>query len=325
MLKLRKSTIRLLALAVFYLLYLVIGASVFSAIEGPQERELIKNVKKLRSQFLTDNTCLTDDKLEKFIASIVIATNRGVSATKNVTMSEPNWTFGQSIFFAGTLLTTIGYGRVAPLSEAGKGFCLLYAMIGIPLTLIFFTAIVERLMIPTKMFLYFLFRKLGHLYRVFHIQLLHFFILLLAAIVFIFIIPASIYSALEPKWDFLDSFYYCFISMTTIGLGDYIPGDNPDQKARAVYKLGTTVYLFIGLLMMMLLLAVLYDIPELNLGFHFYLKSDEEEEERARLRSGGESSGPKYTKQRDEDTHKQSGGSQMYQPTQDDVAAATGK
>lgn len=273
MIKLRKSTIRLLALALFYLLYLVIGASVFSAIEGPQERALIKNVKKLRSDFLTDNTCLTDDKLEKFIASIVVATNRGVSATKNVTMAEPNWTFGQSIFFAGTLLTTIGYGRVAPLSEAGKGFCLLYAMIGIPLTLIFFTAIVERMMIPTKMFLYFLFRKLGHLYRVFHIQLLHFFILLIATVLIIFIVPAAIYSALEPKWDFLDSFYYCFISMTTIGLGDYIPGDNPDQKARAVYKLATTVYLFLGLLVMMLLLAVLYDIPELNLGFHFYLKT----------------------------------------------------
>lgn len=85
-----------------------------------------------------------------------------------------------------------------------------------------------------------------------------------------------------------------------------------------------SVYLFLGLLVMMLLLAVLYDIPELNLGFHFYLKSDEEEEERARLRSGGEGSGPKYTKQRDEDPQKQAGGSQMYQPTQDDVAAATG-
>lgn len=59
MIKLRKSTIRLLVLTLFYLLYLVIGASVFSAIEGPQERQLIKNVKKLRSDFLADNTCLT--------------------------------------------------------------------------------------------------------------------------------------------------------------------------------------------------------------------------------------------------------------------------
>lgn len=153
----------------------------------------------------------------------------------------PRWSiWGKAFFIFMRSFQIAGYGRVAPLSEAGKGFCLLYAMIGIPLTLIFFTAIVERMMIPTKMFLYFLFRKLGHLYRVFHIQLLHFFILLIATVLIIFVVPAAIYSALEPKWDFLDSFYYCFISMTTIGLGDYIPGDNPDQKARAVYKLATT-------------------------------------------------------------------------------------
>lgn len=153
----------------------------------------------------------------------------------------PRWNiWGKAFFILMQSFQIAGYGRVAPLSEAGKGFCLLYAMIGIPLTLIFFTAIVERMMIPTKMFLYFLFRKLGHLYRVFHIQLLHFFILLIATVLIIFVVPAAIYSALEPKWDFLDSFYYCFISMTTIGLGDYIPGDNPDQKARAVYKLATT-------------------------------------------------------------------------------------
>ena len=58
--------------------------------------------------FIDINFHFSDVELEKFIANIVIATNRGVSATKNVTMSEPNWTFGQSIFFAGTLLTTIG-------------------------------------------------------------------------------------------------------------------------------------------------------------------------------------------------------------------------
>lgn len=304
--KLRKSNVRLLALSAFYALYLVIGASIFSAIEGPKERDLVKELRDLRIQFLEKNKCVADKQLEQLIEVIVRATNKGVSATKNVTMSEPNWTFGQAIFFSGTVLTTIGYGRVAPLSDAGKGFCILYALIGIPLTLIMFSAVVERLMIPTKIFLYFLFRKLGHLYKVFHIQVLHLVIMISVVLVFFFVIPAGIYAALEPTWNFLDAFYYCFISMTTIGLGDYIPGDNPDQNLRALYKVGTTVYLFLGLLVMMLVLAVLYDIPELNLGFHFYLRSDGQDEERTTLRSSMDGAGgPKYSKQVDDDQHPQ--------------------
>lgn len=133
-----------------------------------------------------------------------------------------------------------GYGRVTPLSDEGKGFIIVYTVIGIPLTLILFSAIVERLMIPTKVFLYFLFRKLGHLYKVFHIQLLHLFFVILVLLVFIFLIPAAVYSTLEPTWNYLDAFYYCFISMTTIGLGDYIPGDNPEQELRPLYKVATT-------------------------------------------------------------------------------------
>lgn len=62
-----------------------------------------------------------------------------------------------------------------------------------------------------------------------------------------------------------------------------------------------SVYLFLGLLMMMLILAVLYEIPELNIGFHFYLKSDTDEDERMRLQSSAASSGQKYSKQIDDE------------------------
>ena len=59
------------------------------------------------------------------------------------------------------------------------------------------------------------------------------------------------------------------------------------------------VYLFLGLIFMMLTLANVYDVPELNIGYHFYMKSDEEQaqeagsDERTRLRNGGDK--PKYT------------------------------
>ena len=51
---------------------------------------------------------ISDADLEDFIVKIVQATNRGISAVKNVTRSNPNWSFGQSVFFAGTVITTIG-------------------------------------------------------------------------------------------------------------------------------------------------------------------------------------------------------------------------
>ena len=45
--------------------------------------------------------------LEAFITRIVEANNRGISAITNLTV-EPNWSFGQAVFFSGTVLTTIG-------------------------------------------------------------------------------------------------------------------------------------------------------------------------------------------------------------------------
>lgn len=47
---------------------------------------------------------------------------------------------------------------------------------------------------------------------------------------------------------------------------------------------------------MMLVLANIYDIPELNIGFHFYMKSDDDDSERVRLRTSSDE-GVKYTKQ----------------------------
>ena len=154
--------------------------------------------------------------------------------------TEPNWSFGQAVFFSGTVLTTIGYGHVSPLSPTGKIFCIFFAMFGIPLTLVMISACVERLLtISAKVFDRMkkmpLFKDdlslatYSHLGLVFMVVLFGFFLL-----------PAVVFSSIKPEWGFMDALYYCFISLTTIGLGDYIPGDNEKQSFKTIYKIATT-------------------------------------------------------------------------------------
>jgi len=126
---------------------------------------------------------------------------------------------------------------VSPLSDGGKIFCVVYAVVGIPLTLILFTALVERLMVITSFLYDALVAGLSSSLRVLYIRLTHVFVIFCFVLVVVYLIPSAIFTIIENDWNFLDSFYYCFISMTTIGLGDYIPGDQLNQSYRPLYKI----------------------------------------------------------------------------------------
>lgn len=224
-LKLSETSIRLLGLCVFYLMYLFLGAAIFSAIEFSNERRLIDTLKSKRQEFLQKHkACITDAELEAFIKQIVDANNRGISAMTNLTV-EPNWSFGQAVFFSGTVLTTIGYGHVSPLSSSGKVFCILYAILGIPMTLVMISACVERLLIVTNG-LYDRMKRSGmfvsRITGMVNLQLLtysHLGLVFLFVLAAFFLLPAAVFSWMEKDWNYLDAIYYCFISLSTIGLG----------------------------------------------------------------------------------------------------------
>ncbi|XP_070772733.1 potassium channel subfamily K member 18 [Enoplosus armatus] len=56
---------------------------------------------------------------------------------KSIWLQRPNrWTFFGSMFFCCTVFTTVGYGEIFPVTLPGKVVCVLYAMVGIPLTLL---------------------------------------------------------------------------------------------------------------------------------------------------------------------------------------------
>ncbi|XP_073969036.1 TWiK family of potassium channels protein 18 isoform X3 [Rhodnius prolixus] len=49
---------------------------------------------------------------------------------------KPVWDFWSSVFFCGTIFTTIGYGHIAPVTTTGRALTIAYSIIGIPLFLL---------------------------------------------------------------------------------------------------------------------------------------------------------------------------------------------
>lgn len=114
-----------------------------------------------------------DDDLDEFIRQVANLNSHGISPLHNATAADMNWSFGQSLFFASTVITTIGYGHVTPLTAAGKMFCIAYACVGIPLTLVLLSAAVERALVPVGWLLGRMQARVGHLYPPFNVRVMH--------------------------------------------------------------------------------------------------------------------------------------------------------
>lgn len=257
-----KSWVVMTILVVIYVAYLLLGALVVSNIEGPYETQKRQELREFKADFLLENTCVNESKLEIFLEKVLNANKYGVSLLRNAT-TDSNWDFASAFFFASTLVTTVGYGYTTPLSDSGKGFCIFFALIGVPFTMLVLTASVQRLMAlftyaPINYF------QLQKGYNRHSVTKVHFVIMLLLMLVFFFLVPSAIFSAIEASWTYLDAFYFCFISLCTIGLGDYVPGEQYDQKLRSLYKICVTLYLLIGLMAMLLILQTFHKAADLH-------------------------------------------------------------
>ncbi|KPP57540.1 potassium channel subfamily K member 6-like [Scleropages formosus] len=177
------------------------------------------------------------------------------------------------------LLSFPGYGHTTPLSDAGKAFSIIYALFGVPFTMLVLTACVQRLMYLLS------YRPIGLFQRWTGwdpktASAAHFVFLLLTVVLCFFVIPSVIFSTIEESWSFLDAFYFCFISLCTIGLGDYVPGEQAGQRLRSLYKISVMVYLFLGLMILVLVLRTFHKLADLHgLTSFFHLPHCEEEDE----------------------------------------------
>lgn len=98
------------------------------------------------------------------------------------------------------------------------------------------TVCVQKLLYPLVIAPIGLLHRLGMRLR--PATLVHFLLLLLLVILGFFVAPAVVFSTAEMSWSFLDGIYFCFISLCTIGLGDFVPATHPRQKYRQLYQVG---------------------------------------------------------------------------------------
>uniref|UniRef100_A0AC35TYE8 Potassium channel subfamily K member 18 n=1 Tax=Rhabditophanes sp. KR3021 TaxID=114890 RepID=A0AC35TYE8_9BILA len=295
-------------LVLLLILYLLIGASIFHFIEAPNELETrnkeLHTIFGLRDQFheniwnLTQsgNTIISRESFnglgqeyfEKLVINIFQAyRNQFINERHLLNKTDGEemlWTFANSVFFSTTVITTIGYGNIVPITQWGKLACIGFALFGIPLLLVTIADIGKFL----SDFLSFLHRSYNEFMRKLRTQsrrISHHYrdrslndsqhsgastpnkagsinlndidmdsedgnsdhqeslripvVMVLFVLVAYTAIGGLLFKAWEG-WPYFDAFYFCFITMATIGFGDICPTEQ-------VYMFFTMAYIIFGL------------------------------------------------------------------------------
>ncbi|KAM4014390.1 potassium channel subfamily K member 16-like isoform 2-T4 [Anomaloglossus baeobatrachus] len=186
---------------------------------------------------------------------ITDAVKHGVNPLLNSTSEkQTNWDFSSSFFFSGTVVTTIGYGTIAPKTAGGQIFCVFYALFGIPLNVILLGRVGNALSHWCFRVGKCLVRK-GVKKKKAKILTIIFF--LLAGILVFLGIPPLVFTATE-KWTYREGVYYAFISLSTIGFGDYVVGSGPKgTHPFDGYRALVYFWIIFGLAWLSLLLSLL--------------------------------------------------------------------
>ncbi|XP_051831187.1 potassium channel subfamily K member 12 isoform X2 [Antechinus flavipes] len=256
---LNEDTGRFVLLAALIGLYLVAGATVFSALESPSEAAARERWGATLRNFSAAHD-VGEDELLAFLRDYEAALAAGIRADA----LRPRWDFTGAFYFVGTVVSTIGFGMTTPSTVAGKAFLIAYGLFGCAGTILFFNLFLERiisllafimracherqlrrsgLLPPT-------FRRgsalseadslVGWKPSVYHVMLiLGIFAILLSCC------ASAMYTSVEG-WDYMDSLYYCFVTFSTIGFGDLVSSQQEAYRNQGLYRLGNFLFILMG-------------------------------------------------------------------------------
>ncbi|PAA78459.1 hypothetical protein BOX15_Mlig017283g3 [Macrostomum lignano] len=232
----------------------------------------------------------------------------------------PTWNFVNAAYFCVTIVTTIGYGHISPMTQWGQIVCMIYGILGIPLMLLFLSKIGD----PTAM-----------LFRSFYLnifcckcfvkrlpneaelmanggqaerqqtswaaaaeegeaggekkppakvvevieeeeeeeeednEVINIPITVTLMLLTIYIVIGAAVFRFWEEWTIVEGTYFSFITLSTIGFGDYVPGRNgPFNDTGVIIELLVgCIYCIFGLALLSMCINLIQD--EMTAKFHW--------------------------------------------------------
>ena len=129
------------------------------------------------------------------------------------------WHLFQQCIFGIPFPVFAGYGHMSPATEEGQLFLIFYAFMGIPLSVVFLAYVGVRICHIQK--------NLVDCIKCFNNprlnSLLDTTVMVVLGITLFVLVPAGIFRHMEG-WSFITSCYFCVVTLSTIGFGDYVTG-----------------------------------------------------------------------------------------------------
>ncbi|XP_003897615.1 potassium channel subfamily K member 17 isoform X1 [Papio anubis] len=235
-----------------YLAYLALGTGVFWTLEGRAAQESSRSFQRDKWELLQNFTCLDRSALDSLIRDVVQAYKNGASLLSNTT-GMGRWELLGSFFFSVSTITTIGYGNLSPNTMAARLFCIFFALVGIPLNLV----VLNRLGHLMQQGVNYCSSRLGGTWQdPGKARWLAGSGALLSGLLLFLLLPPLLFSHMEG-WSYMEGFYFAFITLSTVGFGDYVIGMNPSRRYPLWYKNVVSLWILFGMAWLALIIKLI--------------------------------------------------------------------